>query len=73
MTDQEKTSKENNGAPFDMASCMEMMGKMKVQLEQGCDCTAIMSEMMGQTGLDGCAEMMESCCRPEEEAQDRAQ
>ena len=47
MSDEQKETQENRGVPFDLSSCMAMMEEMMGQQEGDCDCTEIMSQVMG--------------------------
>ncbi len=46
MINEQKTTRDNQGAPFSTSSCMAMMEKMMGQ--QGCNCAEMMSQMMPQ-------------------------
>ena len=63
MSDEHKETQENQGVPFDLASCLAMTEEMMG--EEGCDCSEMMSQMMGQGGyaMPGVmSQMMAPCC-----------
>ena len=61
MTAEQKATYGNQRVPFDLASCLVTMEEMMGQ--EGCDCSEMMSQMMGQGGYaEMMSQMMASCC-----------
>lgn len=59
--------------PFDLASFMAMMEEMMGNMECGCDCGEMMSQMARQAESGGCfdimSQMMAVCCGAEGETE----
>jgi hypothetical protein len=66
MTTEQKTAEEVQPA-FDMASCIEMMGKMMAGHGEGCGCEEMMTQITGEGGIPDewlkvMSQMMEAHC-----------
>lgn len=71
MTEEQEATHENRTVLFDMASCIAMMEEMTGQVERGCDCAELISQMMGQGGsAELMSQMMASCCGVQGEAEE---
>lgn len=59
MADKHAPASRNQGIPFDMSSCEEMIKQFMPQGQEGCDCGEMMSQIMSQSEIpDECLRMM---------------
>ena len=70
MSAEQKTTEEVQ-PPFDMASCMAMMEKMRSGHSVGCDCEEMMSQFTNEEGIPDewlkvMSQMMEAHCGSQE-------
>lgn len=78
MTDEQKTTQEDQNVTFDVVSCMSMMEKMMSQHWEGCDCSEMMSQFTDQGGIPEewmkvMSQMMDFHCGPKGEAETSTQ